>query len=76
MSLFGLLVIIFIDWLLMFMPIYRSLECHYWQIIRDPDDILRLYQIDVNQLMFFIVNWIELAYLYGLWRGLRRIKND
>jgi len=74
-TLFGMLVYSKMSPLFMLMPIYRSDQCHYVQLYGN-DDTLPKYQVTTNQIMFYLVNWMELAYIYYVWKQLKKINQD
>ena len=53
-----------------FMPVFRCDDCRYIQI-HLRSQIVYLWELNTNQLMFIIVNWVELAYLYYIYRKLK-----
>jgi hypothetical protein len=51
------------------MPIYRCDDCRMKQI--EEGHTVYLWELNLNQMMFVIINWIELAYLYYVYRKLK-----
>ena len=66
--LYGVIVILFLDPMFMFMPIYRSDECHYLMIQQQGTQTISKYRLTTNEMVFLFVNWLELAYMYKVWR--------
>ena len=54
-----------------FMPVFRCDDCRILQVTREDDQSIYLWELNVNQLVFIIVNWVELAYLYVIYRKLK-----
>ena len=72
-TVFGILVVVFPQ-LIMLMPIFRPNECLMVKI--DNDYGVTLAQLNVNTYVFIIVNWLEVIYLYYIWKKLKRVEQD
>lgn len=53
-----------------FMPIFRCDDCRMIQV-EDKNQSIYLWELNLNQLVFILVNWFELAYMYFLYRKLK-----
>jgi len=55
-----------------YMPIYRCLDCRKLQV--DSHKAIFLWELNLNQIIFVFINWVELAVLYFVYRGLKAQK--
>ena len=65
----------------MIMPIYRSDFCLYLAIefnhaAEHAVTDYQKYRITVGQTIFLFINWLEIAYLYLLYKELTKVKHD
>mmetsp|Transcript_1993 Transcript_1993/g.3512 ORF Transcript_1993/g.3512 Transcript_1993/m.3512 type:complete len:147 (+) Transcript_1993:753-1193(+) len=67
------------------MPIFRSVECfRFFRQRHDeglaPDSkekfVLEKDMLIANQLTFLFINYLELAYMYYIWRRLKKVKEN
>lgn len=77
----GVFVMIYIEDLFMLMPIYRSDECRALILKKmnnqgQSDFSITYRSILINQLVFEFCNWVELAYLYFIYKKLTMVKED
>jgi len=76
LMLYGIIVMLWLDPMFMFMHIYRRQKRHYLTIVQDDDIVIEKFRLTTNEMVFLIVNWIELAYMYYVWKQLSKINQD
>jgi hypothetical protein len=57
-----------------YMPIYRCLDCRKLQVDSPAHKDIFLWELNLNQIIFVFINWVELAVLYFVYRGLKAQK--
>ena len=79
--LYGILAFVYPDPFFFFMPILRADSCFY-RIIelndrgKDQQGALYKWYMTLNEIIFVIVNWLEIAYLYRTHRKLRKVEHN
>lgn len=76
-NLYGLAVYLWLDPFFSIMPILSADSCFYIIAGRmEEGGHLSEIQLHMNQLVFLILNWVELFYLYWTWRKLKKQFNQ